>query len=137
LTFLKIQLNQWFESLVENPSGVRSLADLIQFDDNNPKLEEPPQFTDQSECVCFNGISLALLIDMFRFTRAEATEGFNDAYFTALAFDHDLGSTRGIDAALKLHQLDALVLPATGFTTVPAGKLLFNYHQMNEVRTSI
>jgi amidase len=121
---LKVQLNQWFESLVENPSGVRSLADLIQFDNKVPNLEEPPQFTSQSEYVYINRTSPALLIETFRFIRAEATEGFNDGYFTALAFDRDLGSTRGIDAALKLHNLDALVLPATGLTTVPAGKLL-------------
>jgi amidase len=51
------------------------------------------------------------------------TNGFDAAYFAALAADHDLGSTRGIDAALQQHNLDALVLPATGFTTVPPGKL--------------
>ncbi|EKM81930.1 hypothetical protein AGABI1DRAFT_112120 [Agaricus bisporus var. burnettii JB137-S8] len=102
-TEFKVQLNQWFESLIENPSGVRSLADLIQFDDDNPDLEEPPQFTDQSQLI-----------------EAQRTQGFDDAYFTALAFNEDLGATRGIDAALKRHKLDALVLPATGFTTVPA-----------------
>ncbi|KAJ3567295.1 hypothetical protein NP233_g6459 [Leucocoprinus birnbaumii] len=99
----KVQLNEWFDSLIENPSGVRSLADLIKFDNDNPELEEPPQFEDQSE-----------------FIRAEATTGFDTTYFTALAADHDLGSTRGIDEVLKQHNLDALVLPATGFTTVPA-----------------
>ncbi len=52
---------------------------------------------------------------------SEATEGFNDEYFAALAFDKDIGSTRGIDAVLKEHKLDALVLPSTGFTTAPAG----------------
>ena len=44
----------------------------------------------------------------------------NSTYFDALAFDKDLGATRGIDAALKMFNLDALVLPAPGFTTVPA-----------------
>ncbi|KXN81982.1 hypothetical protein AN958_03329 [Leucoagaricus sp. SymC.cos] len=99
----KVQLNQWFESLLANPSGVRSLADLIKFNDDNPNLEEPPQFEDQSELI-----------------ESEATKGFNATYFDALAADHDLGSTRGIDAVLQEHKLDALVLPATGFTTVPA-----------------
>lgn len=47
--------------------------------------------------------------------------GFNSAFFAALAFDRDLGATRGIDAVLKQHNLDALVLTAEGFTTVPAG----------------
>lgn len=45
---LKVQLNQWFESLVDNPSGVRSLAGLIKFNDDNPNLEKPPQLEDQS-----------------------------------------------------------------------------------------
>ncbi|XP_006462056.1 hypothetical protein AGABI2DRAFT_151641 [Agaricus bisporus var. bisporus H97] len=102
-TEFKVQLNQWFESLIENPSGVRSLADLIQFNDDNPDLEEPPQFTDQSQLI-----------------EAQRTQGFDDTYFTALAFNEELGATRGIDAALQRHKLDALVLPATGFTTVPA-----------------
>lgn len=44
----------------------------------------------------------------------------NATYFQALAFDKDLGQTRGIDAALQQFKLDALVLPAPGFTTVPA-----------------
>ncbi|KAF8996738.1 amidase signature enzyme [Cyathus striatus] len=79
---------------VFNPSGVRSLADLIKFNDANPTLEEPTNFTDQSEPQC--------------------------VFFQALAFDQDLGSTRGIDATLKKFKLDALVLPAPGFTTVPA-----------------
>lgn len=52
---------------------------------------------------------------------SEATEGFNSTFFAALASNHELGGFRGIDAALKLHNLDALVLPAPGFTTTPAG----------------
>jgi amidase len=57
-----------------------------------------------------------------RLIESEATVGMNAAYFAALAADKDLGATRGIDAALKANNLDALILPAPGFTTVPAGK---------------
>ncbi|KAF7297221.1 Amidase domain-containing protein [Mycena indigotica] len=99
----KIQLNAWFKSLLKNPSGVESLADLIKFDDANPTLEEPKGFKDQSQLIA-----------------AEATTGFNATFFDALAADHDLGSTRGIDFVLKKFKLDALVLPAPGFTTVIA-----------------
>ncbi|KAI0077607.1 amidase signature enzyme [Panus rudis PR-1116 ss-1] len=99
----KIQLDQYYQNLKSNPSGVRSLADLIKFNDDHPDLEEPPRFEDQSELI-----------------ESEATNGMNSTYFAALAFDKDLGATRGIDAALKAHNLDALVLPAQGFTTVPA-----------------
>ncbi|KAK7062776.1 hypothetical protein VNI00_000265 [Paramarasmius palmivorus] len=99
----KVQLNKYYEALIENPSGVRSLADLIAFNDANPELEEPTNFTDQSGLI-----------------EAEGTDGFDAQYTQALAFDHDLGRTRGIDAALQENDLDALVLPATGFTTTPA-----------------
>ncbi|KAJ7432101.1 amidase signature enzyme [Mycena galericulata] len=96
----KVQLNAYFQALLKNPSGVRSLAELIQFDNDNPTLEEPANFTDQSQ-----------------FIASEATDGFDAAYFAALAADHDLGSTRGIDFVLKEFNLDALVLPAPGPTT--------------------
>ncbi|KAJ6469163.1 amidase signature enzyme [Mycena vitilis] len=99
----KAGLNKYLEGLLETPTGVRSLADLIQFDNNNPSLEEPTNFTDQSE-----------------FIRSEATTGFDAEFFAALAADHDLGSTRGIDFVLQKFNLDALVLPAQGFTTTPA-----------------
>lgn len=55
-----------------------------------------------------------------RLIESQATTGRNASFFQALAFDKDLGATRGIDAALKQFNLDALVLPAPGFTTVPA-----------------
>lgn len=51
LILCKVQLNAWFDSLVANPSGVASLEDLIMFDSNNPTLEEPTGYTDQSMCV--------------------------------------------------------------------------------------
>ncbi|KAG1743677.1 amidase signature enzyme [Suillus paluster] len=99
----KVQLNAWFDSLIANPSGVASLEELIVFDSNNPTLEEPTGYADQS-----------ILIE------SQATTGFNASYYQSLAFDMELGATRGIDAALKMYALDALVLPAPGFTTVPA-----------------
>ncbi|PPQ69889.1 hypothetical protein CVT26_014152 [Gymnopilus dilepis] len=99
----KIQLDAYYEALVANPSGVRSLADLIAFNNANPALEEPTNFTSQSTLI-----------------RSEATTGRDAAYFQSLAFNKGLGATRGIDAALKANRLDALVLPASGLTTVPA-----------------
>jgi uncharacterized membrane protein YtjA (UPF0391 family) len=59
---------------------------------------------------------------------AEATTGRNTTFFQSLAFNRDLGATRGIDAALQEHKLDALVLPASlGFTTVPGGAFSLAY----------
>ncbi|KAJ7691650.1 amidase signature enzyme [Mycena olivaceomarginata] len=99
----KVQLNQYLEGLIENPSGVRSLADLIKFNDDNPTLEKPEGYEDQSE-----------------FVQAEATNGFDAEYFATLARNYDIGSTRGIDFVLKKFTLDAIVLPSHGFTTTPA-----------------
>ncbi|KAH9477867.1 Putative amidase [Psilocybe cubensis] len=99
----KIQMNAYFEALIENPSGVRSVADLIAFNNAHPELEKPPGYESQSD-----------------FYEAEATQGRNETFWKQLAFDVELGATRGIDAALKAHNLDALVAPARGRTLMPA-----------------
>ncbi|KAF8994512.1 amidase signature enzyme [Cyathus striatus] len=96
----KIEIAKYLKSLVHNPSGAQSLADLIKFNNEHAELEMPENYTDQST-----------------FTNAEATKGQDDAYFQALAYNHECGSTRGIDATLKEFELDALVLPALGHTT--------------------
>jgi len=59
---------------------------------------------------------------------SEATIGRNATFFESLAFDKDLGGTRGIDFVLKTYNLDAIVLPAPqpGYTPVPAGPILFS-----------
>lgn len=118
----QVQINAYFEALLKNPSGVRSLADLIKFNDVYPELEEPAGFEDQSGYAArFTFRSFPQSDDVGRLIASEATNGFDAAYFAALAADHDLGSTRGIDFVLKKFNLDALVLPAPGFTSVPAG----------------
>ncbi|KIO02539.1 hypothetical protein M404DRAFT_147709 [Pisolithus tinctorius Marx 270] len=104
----KVQINDWFESLVENPFNVTSLADLIAFNDKYPALEKPTGYIDQS-----------VLIE------SEATTGRNATFFEALAFDREMGGIQGIDAALKQYNLDALVLPAPGYTSTPAVPLGF------------
>ncbi|PPQ74261.1 hypothetical protein CVT26_004453 [Gymnopilus dilepis] len=109
-TDFKIQINAYFESLLENPSGVRSLADLIAFNDAHPELEMPEGFADQTRLIA-----------------SEATAGRNQDFLDSLAADKDLGATRGIDAALKAYDLDALVLPAIGKSTTPAGKSIAGY----------
>ena len=50
---------------------------------------------------------------MCRFVAAENTT-VDAAYFAALAADHALGRTRGIDGALKKFALDAIILPTDG-----------------------
>ena len=66
-----------------------------------------------------------LLITASSLIDCEATTGRNSTFFEALLLNKELGATRGIDAALKTNNLDALVLPAVPspwiLTTVPAG----------------
>ncbi|KDQ59509.1 hypothetical protein JAAARDRAFT_205546 [Jaapia argillacea MUCL 33604] len=99
----KIQLNAWYQSLLYNPSGVQNLSDLIAFDNAYPNLEEPTNYTSQSILIA-----------------SEATTGYNSTFYEALAFDRELGGSRGIDAAISMYNLDALVLPANARVTVPA-----------------
>ncbi|EIW74053.1 hypothetical protein CONPUDRAFT_78321 [Coniophora puteana RWD-64-598 SS2] len=107
---LKVQLNEWFDSLISNPSGVSSVADLIKFNKENPSLESPEGYADQSIL-----------------TAAQKTEGLNSTYYEALARNHEMGRERGIDAALKQYALDALVLPAKGFDYVTKPSAIAGY----------
>ena len=56
-----------------------------------------------------------------RFIGAQTTNGFDAAYHEALAYNRELGSTRGIDAVSKSHNLDAFVMPVWGYVATPAG----------------
>ncbi|KAG6808031.1 hypothetical protein H0H92_005635 [Tricholoma furcatifolium] len=47
----KVGLNDYLAKLVSNPSGVRTLADVIEFNDKHPELEKPEGFDDQAMCV--------------------------------------------------------------------------------------
>jgi len=95
----KIDLNNYFESLKEVPTGVRSMGDLIAWNDAHPDLEKPEGCEDQAGLYVSNATVV------------------NQTYFDALAANHDLGSTRGIDYVLNHFGLDAIVLPANGWTT--------------------
>lgn len=102
-TDFKIDLTRYLEALDHVPSGVRSLSDLIEFNDAHPELEKPsPLHEDQSSLIHSNGTSI------------------NSTYFEALAANRDLGATRGIDYVLETFHLDALVMIGHGLTTIPA-----------------
>ncbi|KAF8523735.1 amidase signature enzyme [Hysterangium stoloniferum] len=99
----KADVNNYIAGLLEVPTGVTNLADLIAF--NTAHADEeliPPFYTSQSQFIASENTTL------------------NDAYFTALAFDKELGATNGIDATLKKFNLDAILLPTDGFTAGPA-----------------
>ena len=62
------------------------------------------------------------LISASSLIKSETTTGRNSTFYEALASNKELGATGGIDAALKTHNLDALVLPVPGeVASVPAG----------------
>lgn len=66
-----------------------------------------------------------LLISASSLIRSEITTGRNSTFFEALALNKELGATRGIDAALKTYNLDALVLPVPGeLATIPPGMVV-------------
>lgn len=99
----KIDINKYISELVEVPTGVKTLADLIEFNKTHADQELPPPFyTDQSQ-----------------FIQSEAAP-VDDAYFAALAKDFDLGRTRGIDAVLSQFNLDAIILPTDAQAHLPA-----------------
>ncbi|KAF5378228.1 hypothetical protein D9757_009132 [Collybiopsis confluens] len=100
----KLQINEYFASLKDVPTGVRSLADLIQFNIDNAAVELPQYYDDQS-----------ILIE------SEKTNVTRDdeVYRQVVEKNLELGAKRGIDAVLKAFELDALVLPARS-THTPA-----------------
>ena len=66
-----------------------------------------------------------LLISASSLIKSETTTGRNSTFFEDLASNKELGATRGIDAALKTNNLDALVLPVPGLVaSVPAGMVV-------------
>ncbi|KAF8734576.1 Amidase, partial [Rhizoctonia solani] len=99
----KVALNAYIASLDHVPTNVTSVADIIRFNDAHKELEETEGHEDQS------GLILC-----------EATLGYNSTYHEALRQNYLIGRDRGIDAALKDNNLDALLLPSDGHTTRPA-----------------
>ncbi|KAL5638945.1 hypothetical protein ACGC1H_003347 [Rhizoctonia solani] len=102
-TDLKIDLNKYLRGLKFIPTGAGTLEKIIEFNDKYKNLEQPKGYEGQS-----------------MFIQAEATSGYDSTYYDALRKDYRMGRQRGIDAALKAHNLDALLLPTNGFTPTPA-----------------
>ncbi|KAH9024026.1 amidase signature enzyme [Lactarius deliciosus] len=99
----KVNLEEYISGLIEVPTGVKTLADLTAFNIAHASQELiPPFWTDQSQLVISENS-----------TR-------DAAYFSALAANHDLGRTRGIDATLAKFKLDAIIIPTDGFASGPA-----------------
>lgn len=90
----KADLNAYLAGLVESP--VRTLADVIAFDEKNAAREMP-----------YFGQEIMLM--------AQKKGPLTDkAYLDALAKDRRLAAAQGIDATMKKHRLDALIAPTQG-----------------------
>ncbi|KAG9094221.1 hypothetical protein FRC06_011029 [Ceratobasidium sp. 370] len=99
----KVDINKYLKDLKSIPTGASTLEKLIAYNAAHKDLEGPEGYEDQST-----------------FIESQATTGYNSTYYAALRADYDLGRTRGIDAVLEAHKLDAIILPSNGWTTVPA-----------------
>ncbi|HLX59423.1 MAG TPA: amidase [Ktedonobacteraceae bacterium] len=89
----KADLNAYLNGLIDSP--VRTLAEIITFNNNHPNQELP-----------YFGQEVML--------KAQATTSLDDtAYRDALAENRRLARQEGIDAVMDAHQLDALVMPTT------------------------
>ncbi|HEV2066640.1 MAG TPA: amidase family protein [Thermomicrobiales bacterium] len=98
---LKADLAAYFTRFLPPDSPIRSLADVIAFNNAHPE-EEMPYF-DQS-----------------LFLLAEAKTGLDDPeYIAAASRLQQLGRANGIDAVLREYQLDAIVAP----TNAPSTKI--------------
>lgn len=97
----KYDLSLYLAELAD--SRVHSVADVVAFNIANPDLEMPPNKHYQD------------------LLESSANAGEIDApeYLAALRANQDLGRSRGIDAVLTEHKLDALILPAGEFATMP------------------
>jgi amidase len=92
---LKADLNTYLARL-GNGTPVRTLKDVIEFNDRNRQKEMP-----------YFGQDL--------FIKAEAKGPLSEkAYLEALDKNHQLARTEGIDAIMDKHRLDALVAPTGG-----------------------
>ncbi|TDL27717.1 amidase signature enzyme [Rickenella mellea] len=99
----KVDLNKYLAGLQHVPTGVKNLADIIQFNiDHADKELIPPFYADQSQMITSQASTL------------------DETYFDALKANEELGGTGGIDATLKKYNLDALILPSDAFVCEPA-----------------
>jgi amidase len=92
---LKADLNAYLARLGSS-APVRTLKDIIEFNDRNRQKEMP-----------YFGQDL--------FIKAEAKGPLTEkSYLDALSKNHELARTEGIDTIMNKHQLDALVAPTGG-----------------------
>ncbi|XP_062176774.1 probable amidase At4g34880 [Alnus glutinosa] len=111
LAEFKVTLNDYLKELISSP--VRSLADIIAFNQNNPQLEKTAEYGQGT------------------FIASEKTSGFGGKERQAVELMENL-SRNGFEKLMKENELDAMVTPGLGAIallaigghpgiTVPAG----------------
>ena len=101
-----MDIQAYLASLTSIPTNVHTVADIAAFNDAHKDLEEPntTAYTEWN-----------LYFDLAQPMQA------NDTYLQAVQTDLELGGSKGIDAVLQQYNLDALVLPESGFMFQLAG----------------
>ncbi|GBE83352.1 Putative amidase [Sparassis crispa] len=95
-TDFKVNVKQYISQLVEVPTGVKDLSDLITFNKEHADIElVEPYWKDQSTFIKSN----------------ETTP--DQAFYDALAANTAMGRSGGIDGALKQYNLDAIISPTS------------------------
>ena len=110
-------MNKYLNGLIEVPTEVRSLADIISF--NNEHASEElisPYYDDQSQLVVTQYRMLPSAFDVDAFNRLIASEAStkDKSYYDALTKARILSRTKGIDANFKKFDLDAILIPTEG-----------------------
>ncbi|KZO95572.1 amidase signature enzyme [Calocera viscosa TUFC12733] len=103
-TDFKVDIKNYLSELLEIPTGVHDLGDLIEFNIAHASLELPPLQNNQASWLVSN-----------------ATDGqANSTYLADVWLDYYIGRTDGIHATLDEFGCDAIVLPSEGDTTTIA-----------------
>ncbi|XP_022989045.1 putative amidase C869.01 [Cucurbita maxima] len=95
----KLTINDYLKNLIQSP--VRSLADIIAFNNNHPELENMKEYGQDA------------------FLLSEQTEGIGEAEKAAISMMENL-SRHGFEEMMKTYNLDAMVTLGTGAETVLA-----------------
>ncbi|KAG6589001.1 putative amidase, partial [Cucurbita argyrosperma subsp. sororia] len=95
----KLTINDYLKNLIQSP--VRSLADIIAFNNNHPELENMKEYGQDA------------------FLLSEQTEGIGEAEKAAISMMSNL-SRDGFEEMMKTYNLDSMVTLGTGAETVLA-----------------
>ncbi|VDB96526.1 unnamed protein product [Peniophora sp. CBMAI 1063] len=102
-TEFKVGVEAYLSALPGVPTNVKTISDIIDFNLAHADKELiPPHYESQTRIYASKDLTM------------------NDEYRAAVAKGYELGRTKGIDAALLEHDLDALVLPSGARGGTPA-----------------